>query len=101
MIFDGPIFEILEFSHSLVTPRAIAFGSLARDAGGSGTERTPLMKHDPPSPVASHHGLVEFTYSMTWGSAALHPRAGSPAEHLGWGARLYAFATLRGLTDGE
>jgi hypothetical protein len=27
----------------------------------------------------------------------LHPRAGSPAEQLGWGARLYAFATLRGL----
>jgi len=36
---------------------------------------------------------------MTWGYAALHPRAGSPAEHLGWGARLYAFATLRGLKE--
>jgi len=35
-------------------------------------------------------------WSSTWGSAALHPRAGSPAEHLGWGARLYAIATLRG-----
>src|SRR5688500_14973016 len=31
------------------------------------------------------------------GFAALHPRAGSPAEHLGWGARLYAVAALRGL----
>ena len=34
---------------------------------------------------------------VSWGSAALHPRAGSPAEHLGWGARLYAVAALRGL----
>jgi len=36
----------------------------------------------------------------SWGSAckaSLHPRAGSPAEHLGWGARLYAAAALRGL----
>jgi hypothetical protein len=33
----------------------------------------------------------------SWGSAALHPRAGSPAEHLGWGARLYAVARYRGL----
>ena len=35
----------------------------------------------------------------TWGCAALHPRAGSPAEQLGWGARLYAVARYRGLTD--
>jgi hypothetical protein len=33
----------------------------------------------------------------SWGSATLHPRAGSPAEHLGWGARLYAIARYRGL----
>src|SRR5882724_6345000 len=32
-----------------------------------------------------------------WGSAALQPRAGSPPEHLGWGARLYAAARSRGL----
>jgi hypothetical protein len=40
-----------------------------------------------------------FSIAGSWGSAAaaLHPRAGSPAEHLGWGARLYAAATLRGL----
>ena len=27
------------------------------------------------------------------------PRAGSPAEHLGWGARLYAVGRYRGLVD--
>ena len=31
--------------------------------------------------------------------ASLHPRAGSPAEQLGWGARLYAVAALRGLNS--
>jgi len=33
----------------------------------------------------------------SWGFAALQPRAGSPAEHLGWGARLYAVARYRRL----
>ncbi len=31
-----------------------------------------------------------------WGFAALHPRAGSPAEQLGWGARLYALGRSAG-----
>ena len=33
----------------------------------------------------------------SWGYASLHPSAGSPAEHLGWGARLYAVGRFAGL----
>ena len=33
-------------------------------------------------------GDLLLTYS--WGCASLHPRPGSPAEHLGWGGSLYA-----------
>ena len=46
---------------------------------------------------AAPRALNNF-HNASWGSAPLHPRAGSPAEHLGWGARLYAIATLRGLS---
>jgi len=35
-------------------------------------------------------GSVGFLCWWSWGFAALHPRAGSPAEHPGWGARLCA-----------
>ncbi|HEY8185141.1 MAG TPA: hypothetical protein VIF64_03675, partial [Pyrinomonadaceae bacterium] len=31
-----------------------------------------------------------FSRLGSWGSAVLHPRAGSPAGQPGWGARLYA-----------
>jgi hypothetical protein len=52
-------------------------------------------------PDSCRPAVARFTGSKlmrvcTWGSAALHPRAGSPAEHLGWGARLYAFARYAG-----
>jgi len=47
--------------------------------------------------VARSAGFALSLPRGSWGSAALHPRAGSPAEHLGWGARLYAVAALRGL----
>jgi hypothetical protein len=40
-----------------------------------------------------------FLPSLSWGSAPLHPRAGSPAEHLGWGARLYAFTRCAGFRN--
>ncbi len=49
------------------------------------------------SSVARSAGFALSSPRGSWGSAALHPRAGSPAEHLGWGARLYAVAALRGL----
>src|SRR5688500_10667313 len=42
-----------------------------------------------------------FLHGWSWGSAALHPRAGSPAEHLGWGARLYAVTRSAGLRIGS
>ena len=35
----------------------------------------------------------------SWGFAALHPRAGSPAEQLGWGARLYAVSRSAGFEN--
>ncbi len=47
-----------------------------------------------PSPTSR---ALPFELQRSWGFASLHPRAGSPAEHLGWGARLYAVAALRGL----
>ncbi len=40
------------------------------------------------------HGLMVCGPLGPWGS---RPRAGSPAEHLGWGARLYAVACSRRL----
>ncbi len=49
------------------------------------------------SSVARSAGFALSSPRGSWGSAALHSRAGSPAEHLGWGARLYAVAALRGL----
>ena len=45
-----------------------------------------------PAPRAS-----DIFHDGSWGFAALHPRAGPPAEQLGWGARLYALARFRGL----
>ena len=45
----------------------------------------------------AHASRARSSYLVvTWGSASLHPRAGSPAEHLGWGARLYAFTRYAG-----
>src|SRR5687767_9270905 len=42
------------------------------------------------------YGLCKLLVPVTSGCAALHPRAGSPAEHLGWGARLYANTRFAG-----
>jgi len=36
-------------------------------------------------------------YVCTWGFRYAPTQGGSPAEHLGWGARLYAVARDRGL----
>jgi len=47
--------------------------------------------------AVAHFAGSSFVLQRSWGSAPLHPRAGAPAEHLGWGARLYAIAALRGL----
>src|SRR5438552_17367102 len=45
----------------------------------------------------SHASRAQFSYgALSWGSASLHPRAGSPAEQLGWGARLYASTRCAG-----
>src|SRR6266850_4208278 len=47
----------------------------------------------------SDHGCVEDHFapsalSLNWSPLGRWPRAGSPAEHLGWGARLLHFAPL-------
>jgi hypothetical protein len=44
-------------------------------------------------------GLYDFYSMCSWGSASLHPRAGSPAEHLGWGGSLYADTRFAGWED--
>jgi len=45
----------------------------------------------------AHFAGSSLAYKRSWGSASLHPRAGSPAGQPGWGARLYAIAAFRGL----
>jgi hypothetical protein len=46
--------------------------------------------------VARFTGYFPVLHTCSWGSASLHPRAGSPTEQLGWGARLYAVACFAG-----
>ena len=55
-------------------------------------------------PAVGRFAGCNLVFDGSWGfarKASLHPRAGSPAEHLGWGARLYALAALRGLRQIE
>ena len=44
----------------------------------------------------SHLGYNEIVDHLSWGFT---PQAGSPAEHLGWGGRLYANACFAGFVS--
>ena len=48
------------------------------------------------APRASQPGGLKLFSTAVAGASLLHPRAGSPAEHLGWGARLYAVTRFAG-----
>src|SRR6185436_9277315 len=56
--------------------------------------QTPQVPDD--ESAITHSAGSALIFQRSWGSASLHPRAGSPAEHLGWGARLYAITRSAG-----